>query len=235
MALAGPRSRSVLERVAAGVDVGNASLPHMGMREIAVAGVKARIFRISFSGELAYEINVPADQGTAVWEALLAAGAPDGITAYGTEAMGVMRIEKGHVAGAELDGNTTAEDLGLGRLVSGKKDFIGRRSLTRPALAEASRLRLVGLAPVDSAQRIRSGAQLVEDPSAPAPVKMLGHVTSTAFSPSLGHSIALALLSGGLERKGAVLQAAFPLRNETVAVRVIDPVFLDPQGERLHA
>ncbi len=235
MALAGPKSRAVLERVTAGVDVGNASLPHMGAREIAVAGVKARIFRISFSGELAYEINVPADQGAAVWEALLAAGAPDGITAYGTEAMGVMRIEKGHVAGAELNGNTTAEDLGLGRLVSGKKDCIGRRSLTRPALTEASRLRLVGLVPVDVTQRIRSGAQLVEGPAAAAPVKMLGHVTSTAFSPNLGHSIALALLSGGLERKGTILHAAFPLRNEIVAVRVTDPVFLDPKGERLHA
>ena len=178
---------------------------------------------------------MPADQGAAVWEALLAAGAPDGITAYGTEAMGVMRIEKGHVAGAELTGNTTAEDLGLGRLVSGKKDCIGRRSLTRPALAETSRLRLVGLVPVDGTQRIRSGAQLVADPAAAAPVKMLGYVTSTAFSPSLGHSIALALLSGGPERKGTILHAAFPLRNETVAVRVTDPVFLDPKGERLHA
>ena len=235
MALAGPKSRAVLERVAAGIDVGNATLPHMGVREISIAGVTARIFRISFSGELAYEINVPADQGTAVWEALLAAGAPEGITPYGTEAMGVMRIEKGHVAGAELDGTTTAQDLGLGRLASSKKDFIGRRALARPALTEGSRLQLVGLVPIDSSQRLRSGAQLVADPKAQPPVSLLGHVTSTAFSPSLGHSIALALLSGGLQRKGETLHAAFPLRNETVAVRVADPVFLDPKGERLHA
>jgi sarcosine oxidase subunit alpha len=221
--------------VASGVDIGNASLPHMGVREVAVAGVRARIFRISFSGELAYEINVPADQGAAVWEALLAAGAELRITAYGTEAMGVMRIEKGHVAGAELDGNTTAADLGLGRLVSGKKDFIGRRSLTRPALAEPGRPQLVGLVPLDTTQRLRSGAQLVTDPKAPPPVKMLGHVTSTAFSPSLGHSIALALLSGGAQHKGETLHAAFPLRNEAVAARVTDPIFLDPKGERLHA
>lgn len=235
MALAGPRSRAVLARALDGADVSNENLPFMGVREGRIAGFPVRVFRISFSGELAYEINTPADYGTAVWEALLAAGRDAGIVAYGTEAMGVLRIEKGHVAGPELDGRTTAADLGLGRMVAmTKPDFVGKHLLDRPALTDAARPQLVGLVPVDGKTRLRGGAQLVEDPNAAPPATMLGHVTSAAWSPTLGHPVALALLAGGRSRKGQVVHAVFPLKRERVAVRVVDPVFVDPEGERLH-
>ncbi len=234
MALAGPLSRAVLERVAE-LDVGDAALPHMGVREGRVAGAPARIFRISFSGERAYEINVPADYGSPVWQAIMTAGRDLGITAYGTEAMGIMRIEKGHVAGPELDGNTTAEDLGLGRLVSGKKaDFIGRRALSRPGLVDPERHRLVGFVPVDGKTRLRAGAQIVVDSRIPPPVPMVGRITSACDSPTMGHPIGLGLLAGGMARKGEILHALFPLANQWTDVRVTDPVFYDPAGERLH-
>ena len=236
MALAGPKSRSVLARAVDGLDVSDASLPFMAAREARIAGAPVRVFRISFSGELAYEINAPADHGRTVWEALIAAGAADGIIAYGTEAMGVLRIEKGHVAGPEIDGRTTAEDLGLGRLVSAKKrDFIGKHLLHRPALTDAGRLRLVGLVPVDRRARLRSGAQITASASPSLPTQSLGHVTSTAFSPMLGHPVALALVAGGLKRRGETLYAAFPLDGGVVPVEVVDPVFVDPEGRRLHA
>jgi heterotetrameric sarcosine oxidase alpha subunit len=234
MALAGPLSRAVLERIAS-IDVGDAALPHMGVREGGVAGAPARIFRISFSGERAYEINVPADYGRLVWEAIMAAGRDLGITAYGTEAMGIMRIEKGHVAGPELDGNTTAKDLGLGRLVSTKKaDFVGRRALSRPAFAEPQRQRLVGFVPVDGRTRLRAGSQIVVDSSIPPPVAMIGRITSVCDSPTLGYPVGLGFLAGGMARKGEVLHALFPLANQWTDVRVTDPVFYDPAGERLH-
>jgi sarcosine oxidase subunit alpha len=235
MALAGPRSREVLARVAGeGFDVSNEAFPHLGAREGVVAGVPARVFRISYSGELAYEINVPSDFGPAVWEAVLEAGKPFDIAPYGTEAMGVMRIEKGHVAGPELDGRTTPDDLGLGRMMSRKKDFIGRHLLDRPALRDPERKQLVGLVPTDGQTRLRPGAQLVAERDPATPARMLGHVTSTAFSPTLGHPIALALLAGGpTARRGQELFAAFPLTGDTTPVRVVDPVFIDPAGERL--
>jgi sarcosine oxidase subunit alpha len=233
VALAGPRARTVLERAAPGIDVSDAALPHMGVVEGRVAGLPARVFRLSFSGERAYEVAVPADQGTYLWDALLEAGRPLGLAPYGTEAMGVLRIEKGHVAGAELDGRTTAEDLGLGRLVSARKDFIGRAALDRPGLRDRGRKRLVGLVPLDRAQRLRAGAQLVADAGAKPPVAMLGVVTSAALSPMLGHSVALALLEGGLARKGERLVAAFPLAGESVPVEVVAPVFVDPEGRRV--
>src|SRR5260221_12976201 len=160
MALAGPLSRAVLQRVA-DFDVGDAALPHMGLREGRIADAPARVFRISFSGERAYEINVPADYGRPVWEAIMAAGQDLGITAYGTEAMGIMRIEKGHVAGPELDGTTTSEDLGLGRLVSGKKpDFIGRRGLQRPGLTPPQLHLSAGFPPAAGRTGLRPGSTL---------------------------------------------------------------------------
>jgi len=235
MAVAGPRSRAVLAKAVEGVDVADATLPYMGVCEGRIAGVPVRIFRISFSGELAYEVNTPADHGRAVWEALLAAGAGDGIIPYGTEAMGVLRIEKGHIAGPELDGRTTADDLGLGRMVSAKKpDFIGKHLRLRPGLTDAARLRLVGLEPVDGTSKLRSGAQIVAEPAPTLPTKSLGHITSGSTSPALGHPIALALVSGGPSRKGETLYASYPLDGTVVAVRVVDPVFVDPEGKRLH-
>ncbi len=236
MALAGPRARTVLARAVEGLDVSDASLPFMGVREAHIAGLPARIFRISFSGELAYEINTPADHGLALWEALLNAGAGEDIIPYGLEAMGILRIEKGHVAGPELNGRATAEDLGLGRLVSARKpDFIGKHLRERPGLKEEDRLRLVGLVPADGTSKLRPGAQIVAEATPTLPGKSLGHITSTAHSPTLGHSVALALLSGGPRRKGETLYAAYFLEaGATVPVRVVDPVFVDPEGKRLH-
>ena len=235
IAIAGPRSREVLARVSDNFDVSNEALPFMGVREGTIAGVPARLFRISFSGELAYEINVPADYGLGLWEALLEAGAPFDIFPYGTEAMGILRIEKGHVVGGELNGRSTANDLGFGRIQSTTKDFIGRRSLTRPGLADANRKQLVGLLPADGVTPIPRGGQLVLDPNQPPPVPMEGEVTSQCFSPNLGKPIGLGLLLRGRERHGESLFAASPATGETVAVEVTSPVFIDPEGTRLRA
>lgn len=232
MALAGPRSRSVLATLT-DTDVGDHALPHMGYRELTIAGCPARVFRISFSGELAYEINVPADYGLAVWEALLAAGQSCGITPYGTEAMAVLRIEKGHVAGMELDGRTTADDLGLAKMIAADKDCIGKRSLSRPGLAAADRRQLVGLISVDGRTAMPRGAQLVTDPDHPLPNPITGHVTSTCHSPALERPIALALLSCGRERRGERLHALSPLTGTSVEVEVTHHVFYDPEGKRL--
>ncbi|MGH6900957.1 MAG: glycine cleavage T C-terminal barrel domain-containing protein, partial [Geminicoccaceae bacterium] len=235
IALAGPRSRAVLARVVDGLDVSNEALPYMGVAETTIRGVQAGIFRISFSGELAYEINVPAGYGEAVWELLMAAGGEFGIVPYGMEALGVLRIEKGHVAGPELDGRTTARDLGLDRMLSAKKAFIGQKLMARPGLSDPTRPALVGLKPLARGRRLRAGAHLVEDARHASGATSLGHVTSVARSPTLGHWIALALVSGGPRRFGQRLYALDPLRNETVAVDVVHPVFVDPEGARVRA
>jgi heterotetrameric sarcosine oxidase alpha subunit len=233
IALAGPRSRDVLRKLA-DIAVDNATLPFLASAAAIIAGARVRLFRISYSGELAYEIAVPADRTVVVWEALLAAGREADLVPYGTEAMAAMRIEKGHVAGAEINGQTTPADLGLARLVSAKEYFIGRRLLERPALADTARPRLVGLEPLDRVSAIPAGAQLIADARAPPPVPMLGHVTSATFSPTLNRPIALALLTGGVVRKGGTVTAAAPLDDIFVDARVVDPVFYDPAGERLH-
>ena len=232
MALAGPESRKVLARVAS-ADVGDDALPYLGYREMDVAGFPARVFRISFSGELAYEINVPADYGLAVWEALLEAGQSSGITPYGTEAMAVLRIEKGHIAGMELDGRTTPADLGLEKMIAADKDCIGKRSLSRPALATVDRKHFVGLMTTDGRSAIPRGAQLVADSGHPLPNPILGHVTSTCHSPTLERPIALALLSRGRERYGEKLYAMSPLTGANMQVEVAHHVFYDPEGKRL--
>jgi sarcosine oxidase subunit alpha len=233
IALAGPRSRDVLARVA-DIDVSNPALLFLASAAATIAGARVRLFRISYSGELAYEIAVPSDHTVAVWEALLAAGREVGLAPYGTEAMAAMRIEKGHVAGSEINGQTTPADLGFARLVSAKKYFVGRRLLERPALQDKARPSLVGLAPVDGLTPIPAGAQLVENARTRPPVPMLGHVTSATFSPTLNRPIALALLTGGSARKGDTVTAAAPLDGIFVKARVVDPVFYDPAGERLH-
>ena len=232
IALAGPAARRILTALADS-DVSDAALPYMGYREARVAGIFARIFRISFSGELSYEINVAGDYAIALWEALLDAGKPHAITPYGTEAMAVMRIEKGHAAAMELDGRTTPDDLGLARMVSAHKDCVGKRSLRRPALAHTERKQLVGLIPVDGKTAIPRGAQLVAEPQRAPPNPILGHVTSNCYSPALNKPIALALLTAGRSRHGAILHAAAPLTGACVAVRITSPVFYDPDGARL--
>jgi len=232
IALVGPRSRAVLGRVAPDLALSNDAFPFMTWRDTQVAGVDARVCRISFSGELAYEINVAAWHGQEVWEALVAAGEDDGITPYGTETMHVLRAEKGYpIIGQETDGTVTPQDLGMHWAVSKKKtDFVGMRSFARPDTRRPDRKQLVGLLPADPDELLPEGAQLVEPGAHEVPVPMLGHVTSSYRSAALGRTFALALLKGGRERLGETVHA--PLGDRTVPVTITDPVLYDKEGSR---
>ena len=236
-AVAGPRSRELLREVVDPEhDISNESFPFMACAEITVCGgLRARLFRISFSGELAFEIAVPTRYGDALMRRLKEAGEPFGVVPYGAEALGVMRIEKGHAAGPELNGTTTALNLGMGRMVSGKKDSIGATLSRREALAAEDGLRLVGLAPVDPADPVPAGAHLIAEGAEMVAANDQGHVTSTAYSPPLGHAIALAFLLRGDAREGEVLRAVNPLQGSEARVRVVSPHFVDPAGERPRA
>jgi len=234
-ALSGPMAREVLAGLVS-IDVSNAAFPFLAVGECELiagaARIPARLFRMSYSGELAYEIHVPVTHGRAMWEAVIAAGAPFGIMPYGTEAMSTLRIEKGHVVvGPEADGRTTADDLGLGKLVSPAKACIGKPLLARPALTAPERWQLVGLTAIDGT--IPRGGKLVADPEQAAPIPMQGHVSSWCWSPNLGASIGLALLARGRARHGETLWAVSPLADARVKVRVGPPCFIDPEGERL--
>jgi sarcosine oxidase subunit alpha len=236
LAIAGPRSRDVLARIVdPGHDLSDAAFPYLAAGPVTVGGgVPARLFRISFSGELAYELSVPSDFGDAAARAIMAAGAEFGIAPYGTEAMGVMRIEKGHVAGNELSGQTTARDLGLERMMSKRKDFIGRVLAGREALLDPARPMLVGFKPVDPAQRLRAGAHFIAVGKEARMENDEGYMTSVAHSPTLGSWIGLGLLANGPKRIGERVRAYDPVRNGDIEVEIVDPVFLDPKGERLH-
>jgi sarcosine oxidase subunit alpha len=205
----------------------------MSWREGTVAGIPARVFRVSFSGEVAYEINVQSSHGLALWQALMAAGAKYGVTPYGTEAMHVLRAEKGFiVVGHDTDGTVTPLDLGMGWIVSAKKrDFIGRRSLIRPGIARDDRKQLVGLLTEDPREVLPEGAQIVSEVRPEPPMPMTGHVTSSYWSPALGRSIAMALLQGGHSRRGETVTISLAEKN--VRAEVTEPRFYDPEGERL--
>jgi heterotetrameric sarcosine oxidase alpha subunit len=234
-AVAGPRSRELLgDVVDLEHDISDAAFPYLAAGEVTVGGgIPARLFRISFSGELAYELAVPAAYGDAAVRAIMTAGAAYRITPYGTEALSVMRLEKGHVAGNELNGQTTAGDLGLGRMMSTKKDFIGRAMARRPALLDPDRPMLAGFKPADPAQRLRAGAHFIPL-GAPATAEHdEGHMSSVAFSPTLGHWIGLGLIRRGPERFGERVRAVDPVRDGDVEVEICHPVFVDPAGERL--
>ncbi len=226
MAVAGPRSREV---VAAAIEGFDAALPFMGVQAVG----DRLVGRLSFSGERAYEVFCPADRGAETWERLLAAGRPHGIVPYGVEALGALRIEKGHVAGAEIDGRTTLDDLGLGRLASAKKAFVGQAMMRRPGLVDPRRPKLVGLISRDG-QPVRAGSHLVVSPDPKAPGESLGHVTSWTFSPALDRHIALGLLQGGRDRTWGELFAAYPLKGWHVPVEVVPPCMFDAEGKRLH-
>ncbi len=231
VALQGPAARTVLTPLADG-DISRAAMPHMTVREMAVAGVAARLMRVSFTGELGFEINVPASQGAAVWLAVWQAAQRHGGVAYGTEAMHAMRAEKGYIiVGQETDGTVAPLDLGL-RIAAAKRDFVGRRSLARLDMLAPDRRQLVGLLTDNPALVLEEGAQVtaIADPS--PGTRALGHVTSAYASPTLGRSIALALVEGGRARMGERLHV--PMPGGGVAVTVASPAFLDPQGERLH-
>ncbi|MBM3518164.1 MAG: hypothetical protein FJX56_09935 [Alphaproteobacteria bacterium] len=233
--LSGPHARSLLAELCPDVDLAPAAFPFMAMREGAVAGIPARIFRISFTGELSYEINVPASYGMALWQDLLTAGEKYGITPYGTEAMHVLRAEKGFIiVGQETDGTVTPHDLGMDWIVSKKKpDFLGKRSLARADIVKPDRKQLVGLLTEDPSHVLSIGAQILAEVLAAPPMPMQGHVTSGYYGPRLGRSIAMGLLKGGLQRLGETVSIWD--RGRVVRAQVTSPVFYDPKGERLRA
>ena len=231
MSVAGPRARDVLQHAGCEIDLSRDAFPFMSMREGRVGGIPARISRISFSGELAFEISVQANFGLALWQSVMAAGRDFDITPYGTEAMHVLRAEKGYViVGQDTDGSVTPIDLGMASMVSKTKDFIGKRSLARSDTARENRKQFVGLRTQNFEFVLPEGAQLVNTPSKERPVPMVGHVTSSYFSACLGHSIALALVKGGASRKGATIHAQL-MDGTAVPVTITDPVFYDPANE----
>ncbi len=233
IALQGPRARDVIAPHVEGVDLSPEALPHMAYAEGRICGVPMRLFRVSFTGELGFEVNVPAGHGLAVWEALWAEGQRHGITAYGTETMHVLRAEKGYIiVGQDSDGTLTPDDAGIGWAVGKKKlDFVGRRSLARPDMLLPDRKQLVGLLTDDPHYVLEEGAQIVDVPNAPVPVPMIGHVTSSYHSPTLGRSIALAVVAGGRARIGETLFV--PMADKTHRVTVSEPLFYDREGARL--
>ncbi|GLK66973.1 sarcosine oxidase subunit alpha family protein [Hansschlegelia plantiphila] len=235
IAVQGPKARETIAGLVAGIDLSNEAFPHMSVREGHICGAPCRLFRVSFTGDLGYEINVPSDYGRAVWEAVVEAGAPFGITPYGTETMHVLRAEKGYIiVGQETDGTVTPDDVGLaGMIARAKPDFVGKRSLARPDLLAAGRKQLVGLATSDPSLVLDEGAQIVADPNQPIPMTMLGHVTSSYFSPSCGRSIAMALVADGRALTGRTLHVTTP--DGFTAVTVREPVFFDPDGSRVNA
>ncbi|MFM9852074.1 MAG: 2Fe-2S iron-sulfur cluster-binding protein [Sphingomonadaceae bacterium] len=234
IALQGPDARKVLAPLVEGIDLSPDAFPHMAIREGKICGVPTRLFRVSFTGELGFEINVPAGYGHKLWEALMTAGAAHGITPYGTEAMHVLRAEKGFIiVGQDTDGTVTPADAGLGWAVGKKKlDFVGKRSLTRPDIVAAGRKQLVGLLTDDPKVVLEEGAQIVADPDQPIPMTMIGHVTSSYWSATLGRSIAMALVAGGHNRIGETLY--IPMPEGTLRAIVSESVFYDPQGARLN-
>jgi heterotetrameric sarcosine oxidase alpha subunit len=233
--VAGPRARETLAAIVdAPFDISNEAFPYMAVAELPVlGGITARLFRISFSGELAYEIAVPARFGDALARALMQAGARFGIAPYGTETLGVMRIEKGHAAGNEIDGRTTARDLGLAKMMSTKKDYVGRVMSNRLALLDGGRATLVGFKPVDRSARLRAGAHFIPVDVPASSDNDQGVMTSVAFSPTLKHWIGLGLLARGPERIGEHVRAVDPVRANEVEVEICAPCFVDPQGDRL--
>ena len=228
--VAGPRARDILVPLVEGVDL--AAFPHLSVKECTVAGLPARLFRVSFSGELGYEVNVPAPHGRALWAALFTAGAPHGLTPYGTEAMHVLRAEKGFIiVGQDTDGTVTPDDAGLGWAVGKTKaDFVGKRSLTRPAMLAPDRKQLVGLVPADGTTVVEEGAQLVD---AAQPSRALGHVSSSYHSAAAGHPIALAMLRGGRARIGGTIEVAGLGAAANTPMRIVAPMFFDPNGSRM--
>ncbi len=234
IALQGPKARALLEPFVSGIDLSTSALPHMAMAQGRVCGVPAMVFRVSFTGELGFEINVPADYGLELWRALWAAGRAHEITAYGTETMHVLRAEKGYIiVGQDTDGTVTVDDAGLGWAVGkNKADFVGAASMRKAALRAPDRRQFVGLLTADPAVVLEEGSQVAPVPGQKPPMKLIGHVTSSYHSSVLGHSIALALVSGGRSRMGQKVWIP-TARGEHLAT-VCNPVFYDPKGERLN-
>jgi sarcosine oxidase subunit alpha len=229
--LTGPKARDILRAAGTDIELDPAAFPHMSLREGVVADIPARVFRVSFTGEVSYEINVPAGRTSQLWIALQAAGAPLGLEPVGIEAWMLLRTEKGYVhVGADTDGSTSPDDIGWGHVLKREKDFVGRRSLTRPENLRPDRLQLVGLEAIGSSEALPIGAHL-RAPSLQQGSE--GYVTSSGFSPVLGHGVALAMVRGGRGRLGEELKVLTDRGPR--AARVIRPGVYDPKGDRLNA
>ena len=233
ISLNGPNSRKLMQKLNSDYDFSKENFSHMSFKNINLCGVECRVMRISFTGELCYEINVPSGFAKYLWEICIEKGQEFNITPYGTEAMHVLRAEKGFIiVGQETDGSVTPIDLDMDWIVSKKKyDFVGKRALNRSDTIKKDRKQLVGLKTKDPNKVLEEGAQLVEALTT-LPMKMVGHVTSSYFSPNLDRSFALALIKGGSEKKGKKLFA--PMENETIEVEITDPVFIDPENVRIN-
>ena len=235
VSVCGPHSKKILEKVTENIDYSDQNFPHMSFKEGSINKIKSRVMRISFTGELSYEINIQANYGQSVWEKCMNAGKEYGITPYGTEAMHLLRAEKGFIiAGQETDGTVTPIDLQMDWIVSKKKyDFIGKRSLYRSDTARDDRKHYVGLLTKDPNEILEEGAQIVAEVKNRPPMDMIGHITSSYYSPNLNKSIALAVVKNGKKLKGKKLFV--PMANKIIEVTVSDPVFLDKEGTRLNA
>lgn len=235
--VAGPNARKLLQKIVdPECDISNEAFPYMACGEITVCGgLRARLFRISFSGELAFEIAVPTRYGDALIRRLVEAGQEFDAVVYGTEALGVMRIEKGHAAGNELNGTTTALNLGMGRMVSTKKDSIGATLSTRDGMNDPDALKLVGLRPVDHTKLVPAGSHIVTKGDPVDAAHDQGYVTSACYSPNLGHHIALAFVKSGDTRLGEVVRLVSPLTGVDHDVEIVSAHFIDPEGDRLRA
>jgi sarcosine oxidase subunit alpha len=232
IAINGPKSRELISDLCKDIDFSREAFPFMSFREGTVAGVQARVFRVSFSGELAYEINIPANHCLGLWETMIEAGKKYEITPYGTEALHVLRAEKGYIIiGQDTDGSVTPMDLGMKWILSAKKEFLGKRSLSRADMVRPDRKKLVGLFSESPEEVLPEGGQIVDRPSVSIPMAMQGRVTSSYFSARLGRSIALALLKGGRRRMGEMVYVP-RLDGRMVKVVVTSPVFYDPEGSR---
>jgi sarcosine oxidase subunit alpha len=234
-AIAGPKSREVLQKLFPNINVSNEGLPFMGYIEGNLFGIHARIFRISFSGELAYEVNVESDNGNFMWEKIMEIGKEFEIQPYGTEALSTLRIEMGHVAGSELDGRTIPYDNSLEGLVSKKKDFIGKRSLNRSAFIAEDRQKVVGVVPLDKKTNIPEGSYLVKDANAKLPNPKLGHISASCWSVEFNNPFSLAILHDGKNMIGQKLFALSPLKNKSIPVEIISSHYVDPKGERVRS
>ncbi|WP_181337561.1 sarcosine oxidase subunit alpha family protein [Hyphomicrobium methylovorum] len=234
-AVAGPKSRDLLRKIVdPEFDISDEGFPYLKVGHITVCGgIKARLYRLSFSGERAFEIGVPSRYGDALLRRMMEAGKEFGVCPYGTESLGVMRIEKGHISGPELNGITTPNDVGLGGMVSTKKDFVGRVLNGRPGLTDPNRPALIGFRPVDRSRRLRSGAHFLAKDASPSPENDDGHMSSVAYSPTLGHWVGLGFLRRGPNRIGEIVRAYDPLRGEDTLVEVVSPVFVDPEGVKV--
>ncbi|MFO1035121.1 MAG: glycine cleavage T C-terminal barrel domain-containing protein, partial [Hyphomicrobiales bacterium] len=234
MAVSGPKSREALALAFPDVDISTGALPYMGVKDISFGGTTVRLMRLSFSGELAYEVHCPANFTTALWEHILRAAAPLDIKPYGLEALASLRIEKGHVAGLELDHRNSLDDLGLGKMAAREKPYVGKELRFRENMQAPERWSLVGLELMEPEKKLRGGSILF---AATDEIKGhgRGYITSVTWSTELNKFIALGLYHGGLKHEGEEIIAAFPLKNEQARLKIVSPHFIDKEGSRLHA